>query len=751
MYAGRLAAVLLFFLPFTVAAQTVQVHVADNNGNAIGFAYIHILSRGSEKLTVQADEDGNAVISPASYPCVLEASAMGYEQAKKNLEALPEQDITLYLLKKFSTLNEVVITGQNAPVKQKDALSIYKLITKEQIQAQGAITLDEVMKNQLNVRVSNDNILGSSLQMQGLSGNKVKILLDGIPLNGREGGNINLSQVNMQNVDRIEVVQGPMSVSYGADAIGGVINIITKTDKKPFGLVAGAYYESIGKSNLDLSVTKRLFKRHQLSLGGSRNYFPGFREITQLKTYNDDTLLYSRGFLFKPKDQYTGNFSYSYTAAKGFNVLFASDYVDEVVTNKDTLKTWDPFNGAKANEEYFNTVRSMNRLTLGGKSGKAGSWQMQNGFMLYHRVRSNYVRDLVNMTREINGTPGLQDTSLFNDVYARGSYSNILDRLAYTAGYDINLQYANSMKIPGRHKEIQDYAAYTNLTYDLWKDKLKVQGGLRASHNSVYNAPLIPSASVLYTPILKVQVRASYAKGYRAPSLKEMYLSFIDINHYVIGNPALLPEHSDHGQVSASYQVFEKENDYLQVQLTGYYNDVTNGIALAPMEPDNPNSLKYTYANLLRQKNIIISLQADGQYSNLHYQLGYSTNYTYAQQGYYAAFLATEATTTLQYALKKVGMNLNVFYKLSGSQPFLQANIDGSASYNGTQKAFHLCDISADKRLLNKRLQLMAGVKNVFNFQMATVSGRVSSGTHGGGVASFLPRSVFASVRYSIN
>lgn len=733
-------------------AQTIRLQLVDrNNSEPVPFAYVHLLSgTGSVQNTVQSDENGVVNIVVEAYPMAIEVNALGFEPTQKTfITASAANVITLYMSKKFSALNEVVVTGLNTPQKQKDALSVYRIITKEQIQAQGAVTLNEVMKNQLNVRVGNDNILGSNMRMQGLGGDKVKILIDGLPINGREGGNINLSQINMHNVDRIEIIQGPMSVVYGTDALGGIINIITKTEKKPLSVNAGGYYESIGRYNFDASVSKSLDKRSQLTIGGGRNAFAGWREIEQVYTYENEVLYYKRGFLFKPNEQYLGNLAYTYTAPSGFNAHLASDYMQEKVTNKGNLEKWDPYS-AYSKDEYYYTKRWMNRLSLNGKLGK-GTWQSQNGYMLYYRTRTSYLKDMVTLQEELNKEAGAQDTSSFSDVYARASYNNkIGTRFDYTVGYDINLQFATSLKISGQDKEIQDYAAYVNLSYELLKDKLKAQAGFRGAYNTVYDPPVIPTINILYTPVKKLQIRASYAEGYRAPSLKEMYLSFIDLNHHILGNENLKAESSRHVQVSASYQAYEKNNDYLQLVVTGFYNDVYDGITLAPTNPDDPNSIKYTYANLSRQSNTIATVQADGQYANFHYQLGYSYNHTFADPGNYNAFSASEATATLQYLWKKPGINFNTVYKLSGRQPFLQSNIDGSASYNGTQNAYHLCDFSLEKKFFERKLQVIAGVKNLFDFQQATISGRVSSGAHGSGIASFLPRSVFTSLRLSL-
>lgn len=752
----RRSVIILLVALLCVSAAQAQVFITvkdKNSGEVIPFAYIYSYGNpGEAQVNAQTDENGSASVR-AVFPGTLEVSALGYETFKKSYYAAPVGGaINIYLIKKFSSMNEVVVTGLTTPARQKDALSVYKVVTKEQIEAQGAVTLDDVMKNQLNVRVNNDNILGSSMRMQGMDGDKVKILIDGIPVNGREGGNINLSQINMNNVERIEIVQGPMSVVYGTDALGGVINIITKKSTKPFALNANTYYSSIGRYNADASVTKGFGKRHNVTIGGGRNFFQGWKPLEEHYSYLDEELLFARSMLFKPNEQYLGNFNYNYTAPSGFKADLASDFLKEKVSNKGNLEVWHP-SAAYAFDEYYRTTRSTNRLSLSGKLGKKGTWLSQNGFVLYNRNRNAYRTDMVTLEQTLRDGQGLQDTSTFNDVFVRGSYNNVVGKLNYTVGYDVNLQYASSLKIEGKKKDIQDYALYTNLSIPFFNNKLRLQGGLRASVNSTYDPPVIPSFNVLYTPIEKVQIRASYAKGYRAPSLKELYLSFIDLNHYIIGNENISPESSDHIQASASWQAYEKDGDYLQFMVTGFYNDVYNGIILAPLYPDSPASIEYTYANFSHRRNTIATLQADGQWSNLYFQLGYSYNYTFAEEGSFDAFSASEATATLQYAWKKPRLYFNVFYKYYGKQPFLQSNIDGSASYNGTQEPFSICDVSLQRKFFDRKLQVIAGVKNVFDFQQPTVSGRgAGTGTHSSNsVASFLPRSFFTSLKLTLD
>lgn len=754
MFRKRVVILLVTLFAVTIAKAQLRITVQDkNNGETVPFAYVHTYSGTDNSIqnTSQTDENGVVTITP-EYPCVVEITALGFESVRKSfLTPLTVNTINIYITKKYSAMNEVVVTGLTTPERQQDALSVYKIITKEQIKAQGAVSLDDVMKNQLNVRTSNDNVLGSSMRMQGMSGDKVKILVDGIPMNGREGGNINLSQINMNNVNRIELIQGPMSVVYGTDAIGGVINIIMKKPEKKFEVNAGTFYSTLGRYNVDASITSRIAKRHNLTIGGGRNFFQGWRPLEERYTYLDEDLIFARSMLFKPNEQYIGNLSYTYKAPSGFSANLASDFLKEKVTNKGNLELWHP-NGAYAFDEYYRTTRSTNRLTLSGKLGKKGNWQSQNGYVMYYRTRNAYRIDMVTLEEELRQAQGLQDTSAFNDVFLRGSYNNSVGkRLKYTVGYDVNLQYATSLKIEGKTKQIQDYAVYTNLSMPMLNDKLTIQGGLRASVNSVYDPPIIPSANILYKPVENVQVRASYAKGFRAPSLKELYLSFIDLNHYIIGNENVEAESSHHVQLSTSWQAIEDGGNYLQFVVTGFYNDVYNGIVLAPLYPDSPSSIEYTYGNVDHQSNAIATVQADGQWNRFHFQLGYSYNRTFSVADNYPSFSASEATANFQYAWKKPGITFNTFYKYTARQPFLQANIDGSTTYNGTQEPFHICDMSLQKKFFDRKVQIIAGVKNVFNYQQPTVTGRVSAGSHGGGVASFLPRSFFTSLRLSFD
>lgn len=122
----------------------------------------------------------------------------------------------------------LLITGQYLPTDVRSALHAAKIITAADIQNKGAVTVADALSQISNIRIQNDPVLGSSITLNGLSGRNIKFLLNGVPIVGRQNGNIDLSQLNVFQIQRIEVIEGPMAVMYGSDAIAGVVNIITK-------------------------------------------------------------------------------------------------------------------------------------------------------------------------------------------------------------------------------------------------------------------------------------------------------------------------------------------------------------------------------------------------------------------------------------------------------------------------------------------------------------------------------------------
>src|SRR5687768_12906190 len=190
---------------------------------------------------------------------------------------------------KAKELGEVVVTGQYKPQSAKNSVYQVRTITKERIQKQGATKLQDALNNELNIRFSQDLATGGSdITMMGLKGQNVKILIDGLPMVGRQGtsNEIDINQIDINSIERVEIVEGPMSVVYGADALAGVINIITKKASSSKLLVtARLHEETIGD---EYGIGQGIHNQHaglswrnknwEIGGGFSHNYFGGWKD-----------------------------------------------------------------------------------------------------------------------------------------------------------------------------------------------------------------------------------------------------------------------------------------------------------------------------------------------------------------------------------------------------------------------------------------------------------------------------------------
>jgi outer membrane receptor for ferrienterochelin and colicins len=135
------------------------------------------------------------------------------------------------LLKQISILySEIVTTGQYSPTLSTNSIIKVDVLDRDFIKSKAANNLRDLLMQEGAININQDAQLGSNLSINGLGGENVKILVDGIPVIGRTNGNIDLSQLSLTNIDRVEIVKGPMSTLYGTDALGGVINLISKKE-----------------------------------------------------------------------------------------------------------------------------------------------------------------------------------------------------------------------------------------------------------------------------------------------------------------------------------------------------------------------------------------------------------------------------------------------------------------------------------------------------------------------------------------
>lgn len=642
------------------------------------------------------------------------------------------QDTTL-LKKTF--VEEVVITANFSPIESKRSLYPVTVIKAESIERRGAMNLKDVLKQQLNVRISQDGVLGAGLALQGMGGQQVKILIDGVPVVGRINGNIDISQLNLNNAEKIEIIEGPVSMQYGTNALGGVVNIISKkNDGNLFRGNVNTYYESVGQYNIDGGVSIA-FKNHSLNISGGRYFFDGFSTIDTLRQQQWD-----------PKRQEFANLRYA-VKVKNLELAYSGNIFHEKIENRGERR---PVLYINAFDDYYRTMRIDNAITIKGKVFKNHYLDQVVAYNFFQRKKNTYIKDLTSLETQLTSNQEDQDTSAFTNFLARGVLvRNKADHwLNYQAGYDINFETGRGARIENGTQSIGDYALFLNFILKPF-EMLTIQPGARYSYNTAYKAPITPVVNIKLQPIAQVIIRTSYARGFRAPDLKELYFEFIDINHRIVGNPNLQAETSNNFNFNLQYTHTLNQKHVLKIQPAYYYNNIKNNIYLVITDflqnaATNVNIGSYTTMGSQIQTQYIFN-------NRLSTSLGFSyigRKFEY-EQTTSSFFYSPEVSAEISYTIPKANINLSLFNKWNGK--LVTLSLQEEVIVQQQLSAFNTLDISASKQFLKNKMGITLGAKNLFNVTNVAAQG-FAAGFHGGSSNSALAawgRTFFVALRFN--
>jgi outer membrane receptor for ferrienterochelin and colicins len=240
----------------------------------------------------------------------------------------------------------------------------------------------------------------------------------------------------------------------------------------------------------------------------------------------------------------------------------------------------------------------------------------------------------------------------------------------------------------------------------------------------VYEAPpVIPSVNTKVALGNSVDLRLSYARGFRAPALRELYFYFFDASHSIKGNPNLEAEYSHSVNGSLTWQAATNNKLHYTIALSGFYNHFSNLIDIGYDAADPSIS---TYININKFKTTGGMLEHTLQWKSLQAAVGllYAGRYNrladdtaYNKPTPSPSFTWTpEVNANITWELQRMGGTVSLFYKFSGVRPAYELATVNNAEVVHLAKtaAFHYADVTASKRI-NTYLTLQAGVKNVFN------------------------------------
>lgn len=653
-------------------------------------------------------------------------------------------------------LEELVVTGQYKPQTLKKSVYQVKIINNERIKQSGASNIQQVLNSQVGFRFAADNTLGTTdVQLMGMSGRNVKILLDGVPMVDRGDTRESLNQVDVNSIERIEIVEGPMSVSYGSDALAGVINIITKKNKNN-GLTLTAKvqeetagseyhafnYKGVHQQNIGIDYKKNSWG---FTAGGSHNDMNGF---------GGDA--YGREKEWLPKEQWLGNARISFDKGP-LNVYLRTDVVHEDILDKGAIN----YGNYKAIDKKYSTDRFTNQLQGSYSFSKKLQLATTIAYTDYKRTTRTTRHDFEKNTDELTTGEGEQDISKFNSFVFRTTVQYQLNNMiSLQPGVDINSEAASGPRI-SNNPSITDYAAFVSAEIKAG-NRLSLRPGLRFIKNSVYDAPpVIPSINTKLIISKKFDLRFAYAYGFRSPALRELYFYFVDANHNVVGNPNLKAENSNSFNASLNWSALPKNNSTYSISLSGFYNAFNNQIDFAL---SSPTSNQYTYYNVNKAKTVGGTLENKYAYKNLESSLGFSYvgifRKLYDEKDYTNEtdkdFLwSPEVNASVSYNVNAIKTKFNLFYKYTGKKPQLATGTNAAnqpALLIAETEAYHLADFTGTTKI-NKYLSLNAGVKNIFDVTNVNNNAAVSTSVHNAGynVAIGYGRSYFVGLNFQWN
>lgn len=422
-------------------------------------------------------------------------------------------------------LPPVVVTADKREVPEANVSASVTVVTREEIERQAATTVEEVLRNLPGVDLASSGTGqgDTNVRIRGSDTDQVVLMIDGVPIQSTSDHRPLLSGIPVDNVERIEVVRGSYSALYGSDAVGGVINIITRK-----GTPEPRYFLTLEGGNL------RTFRE---VVGASAS--PGKASFSVTATRTDQGGRFSR-------DRFgqlgiSTNFSYEF-----FPELKAGAGVHYYDTDQEifdeTVSMFDPAAGAVTARSLPDVNASFHLNTLNAQAGLKAlpmSWweiQFSHGFLMdWQRLKNPAAGEVLppgfnSGAQDFTGKGYVNTTDLRNFFTLHESPKFAANA---TVGFEIQDERFRFTDPPlffpdttqGQQGDRQNYAPYLQQNFLFFDETLILSGGVRFDHNTTFGNEWSPRASVLY----KLQktgttFRGSYGEGFHGPTI----LGFFD-------------------------------------------------------------------------------------------------------------------------------------------------------------------------------------------------------------------------------
>ena len=474
---------------------------------------------------------------------------------------------------KIQTLEPVVVTAGRVMEKKEDVTTNISVYTAEDLEKNSVGDLSDLLiKEGFMIREYPNSTI--SVGIRGFTtethGNDLASHVL-VLINGRRAGTGNLAKISMDNVERIEIIRGPASVQYGASAMGGVVNVITKKGQKGFtasveGTLGSWNFE---KTKADISGG---FKKFDFTVSASKSSQGDYETADGTRYYNTgydskENINFGAGFTFLPNNRVGFNFSHYKGDGIGSPDCLSSNnkvqYVDHALQSFDINYEGQTLSGFLLwNVRYFN-----------GKD-EYETFDPAKG------ISPTYYRDTDHQ--------GLQA-----QITAQWNIAHITGGIDWT-DYSI----ANTYTLPGEKNTYENYAGFIMGKLKLFDDRLVLSAGGRYDDYDVKGdngrskgeTNWSTSFGAAYKLIPGLSVRANYAEAFRMPTADELFM-LTDYSAFGFGiwsgNEDLKPESSKTYEFGIDYS-----NGTLVTGLTYFYTKFKDKISYAYIPATGINQYK---------------------------------------------------------------------------------------------------------------------------------------------------------------
>ena len=577
---------LLFFQllddPALLSADTLVQGQVKSNGNSLPFAIVGV--KGTT-YGAQADADGNFIlksIPPGDY--IFKASSMGFQSVEVRKSIIPNKTLIIdfELQQSAIEIDGVAITGSLMRSFVKESPTKVNVVSSAYIEKIPTVNVMDVIENvnglyqQIDCGVCGTN----NIRINGIDGPYTAVLIDGMPIMSSLASVYGLNGISPAMIQQVEIIKGPMSTLYGSEAMGGVINVITKTPQTAPPLTANVFRTSFGENAIDVGGIRRwdrwsalasatLFHNDEYHDSNSDN----FADLT-LSTRGSLFIRAARRDLFgRPELELSTRYYYEDRLGG------TSDYVRNF---SDVYRGSDFVYGETILTHRFETMATFNiKPETGARFDMALNFHDQDSFYgadsYSARQSSLFMQCLWPML--LNG----QQTLMFGASLRGQRYD---DNTSATGLINETQELIQNLPdnrwIPGW------FAQHEWLVFNT----VRLQSGIRIDYQEDHGWISSPSANLKINASDVTTLRLNAGTGFRIVNLfTEDHAAYSGARTTVLLED-LNPERSLNGTASLQH-IIDLNRNPLTIDLEGFYTYFTNKI-----EPDYSRTNKIVYANL---------------------------------------------------------------------------------------------------------------------------------------------------------